>query len=659
MCGITGFWNFNQTVSIHSPKDIIKKMTDAIKHRGPDSEGLWWDENAGIYFGHRRLAIIDLSSAGHQPMVSRSGHSVLSYNGEIYNSQELRVQLIAAGCQFKGYSDTEIILEACELWGIEKTLQKLIGMFAFAFWDGKRQQLSLARDRIGKKPLYWGMHKGVLVFASEMKALTAFPGFSPELNKNALSYYFDYNYVPAPFSIYEGTQKIKPGTLIHINAKGQSEEITYWDFRKIAAQGVQSQDFRSEFELEECLDNLLRDAIKRRMVSDVPLAAFLSGGIDSSLLLSLMQAENNSPVKSFSIGFYEKGYNEASYAAAVAKHLGTDHHELYLHSEEAQSIIPQIPDFFDEPFADVSQIPTFLVSKLARQQVTVSLSGDGGDELFAGYNRYLFGDKVWGLLSKVPKPLRTLSEKGLLSISPSSWDKLAARLPVLNKNEGRLGDKIHKFSGLLSASNREEFYQLAVSHWGSRHDLLKEKTNQSDFLQENENNQEREKLAFYKRTENQHFNFVEYMQYMDTLTYLPDDILTKVDRASMAVSLETRTPFLDHRVVEFAWTLPMNMKIRSGRGKWLLRSLLNRYVPAKLIERPKMGFGVPIDTWLRGPLKEWAEHLLSETELNKDDLLNAMPIRKRWQEHLSGRRNWQYSLWGVLMFQAWREKWGS
>jgi asparagine synthase (glutamine-hydrolysing) len=643
MCGITGFWNIKRQIQITSPKEVIQKMADAIIHRGPDSSGLWWDEKAEIYFGHRRLAIIDLSSAGHQPMVSRSGLSVLSYNGEIYNSDELRKQLIAAGCQFKGYSDTEVILEACEHWGVEKTAQNLIGMFAFSFWDARTQQLALVRDRVGKKPLYWGIQQGVLLFASELKALTLHPCWSPQIDRQALSSYFDYNYVPAPSSIYQNIQKLRPGRILTIHASGKTEESIYWDFLQIAANSLISRDNRSESELQEALDVLLRDAVKRRMISDVPLAAFLSGGIDSSLIVALMQGESSRAVKTFSIGFHEAGYNEATYAAAVARHLGTDHHELYLHSEEAQSIIPQIPDWFDEPFADVSQIPTFLVSKLARQQVTVSLSGDGGDELFAGYNRYFFGNNLWNLLAKIPKPARSLLEKSLLSVSPMAWDKFAAKIPVLKK-QGRLGDKIHKLSGLLSASNREEFYQLAISHWGNPHALVKGEN--SGIVSGRQGN------------DYSNFNFVEYMQYKDTLGYLPDDILTKVDRASMAVSLEARTPFLDHRVVEFAWTLPMNMKIRQGKGKWLLRSLLNRYVPINLIERPKMGFSVPIDAWLRGPLREWSEQLLSEHELRKDDILNPQPIRQRWQEHLSGKRNWQYSLWGVLMFQAWRSKWG-
>jgi len=645
MCGITGFWNMKQQVRIAAPKEVIQKMTDAIIHRGPDSSGLWWDEKAEIYFGHRRLAIIDLSSAGHQPMVSRSGLSVLSYNGEIYNSDELRKQLIEAGCQFKGYSDTEVILEACELWGIEKTTKSLIGMFAFAFWDARKQQLTLARDRVGKKPLYWGIHQGMLLFASELKALTVHPAWSAKINRNALAAYFDYNYVPAPNSIYQDIQKLKPGTFISIDAFGKTQETTYWDFHQIAAQSLGFRDSRSELELEETLDVLLRDAVKRRMISDVPLAAFLSGGIDSSLIVALMQAESTRAVKTFSIGFHEPGYNEAIYAAAVAKHLGTDHHELYLPAEEAQSIIPQIPEWFDEPFADVSQIPTFLVSKLARSQVTVSLSGDGGDELFAGYNRYFLGNKLWYILSKIPKPLRMLVAKSLFSVSPHHWDKLSSVVPML-KHRGVLGDKIHKLSGLLGARSPEECYQLSTSYWGRRHSLVTEEN--AEIKPARQQDQTQSNLAF---------NFIEYMQYMDTLNYLPDDILTKVDRTSMAVSLEARTPFLDHRVIEFAWTLPMKMKVRDGKGKWLLRSLLKRYVPSHLFERPKMGFGVPIDTWLRGPLRDWAEDLLSENELRKDNLLNPKPIRQRWQEHLSGKRNWQYSLWGVLMFQAWRNKW--
>lgn len=643
MCGIAGFWNYKQQ-KLTSPKEIIQKMSDAIMHRGPDSMGIWMDENAGIYFGHRRLAIIDLSAAGHQPMISRSGLSVLSYNGEIYNSDELRKQLMAVGCQFKGYSDTEVILEACELWGVEKTVQQLIGMFAFSFWNAKTQELTLARDRVGKKPLYWGMHQGFLLFASELKALTAFPNWTPTIDRHALATYFDYNYVPAPRSIYQDIQKLKPGTLVTIQASGKTQEISYWTLNQIAEKALATRAIpRLESDLLEELDFLLRDAVKRRMISEVPIAAFLSGGIDSSLIVALMQAQNRSAVKTFSIGFHEAGYNEAIYARAVAKHLGTDHHELYLHAKEAQTIIPKLSEWFDEPFADVSQIPTFLVSKLARSQVTVSLSGDGGDELFAGYNRYFLGNKLWNILSKIPKSARGLIEKSLLALSPATWDTLVSLIPIV-KNKARLGDKLHKFSGLLSADSQEELYQLSTCYWGRKHSLVRD----LDLNVKPTNN----------LNHNLNLNFIEYMQYSDILSYLPDDILAKVDRTSMAVSLEARTPFLDHRVIEFAWTLPMNMKIRNGKGKWLLRTLLNRYVPPQLFERPKMGFGVPIDSWLRGSLREWAENLLSEDALKRDAILNPEPIRQRWQEHLSGKRNWQYSLWGVLMFQAWRDQWG-
>ncbi|HEV2523891.1 MAG TPA: asparagine synthase (glutamine-hydrolyzing), partial [Gammaproteobacteria bacterium] len=588
------------------------------------------------------------SEAGHQPMVSRSGGSVIVYNGEIYNAPELREALSLEGCRFRGHSDTEVILEACERWGVEATCQKLIGMFAFAFWDKGKQQLFLARDRLGIKPMYWGFNQGILFFGSQLKSFKGHPHFKPEIDKEALTAYFRFNYVPTPLSIFKNIQKLSPGSILSIDRNQKTHEFRFWDLQDVITHAKENRLKASSSDgalVEEC-DVLLRDAVKRRMVADVPLGAFLSGGIDSSTVVALMQAQSDRPIKTFTIGFHEAGYDEAKHAAAVAKHLGTEHHELYLASSEAQAIIPDIPNWCDEPFADVSQIPTYLVSRLARQQVTVSLSGDGGDELFAGYNRYFVGQKLWPRLKVLPYWLRFLSAQGIRQFSPNRWDQFSKMLP--NRLRPRLvGDKAHKLADILSASNAQFFYRKLVSQWedpaalviGGNEPMLYPWNLKSES-------------AFGSGS-----HFVETMQMMDTLTYLPDDILTKVDRASMAVSLEARVPLLDHRVVEFAYGLPMDVKIRNGQGKWLLRQVLNKYVPNSLIDRPKMGFGVPIDQWLRGPLRAWAENLLSLQRLESEGILNPEPIRQRWREHLSGQRNWQYSLWGVLMFQAWQERW--
>ena len=647
MCGLVGFWDFKANISKTELLGIGQKMGKAISHRGPDSEGAWCDEAVGLSFSHLRLAIVDLSEAGHQPMVSRSGGSVIVYNGEIYNAPELREALSLEGCRFRGHSDTEVILEACERWGVIATCQKLIGMFAFAFWDKQTQQLFLARDRLGIKPMYWGFNQGILFFGSQLKSFKGHPHFKPEIDKEALTAYFRFNYVPTPLSIFKNIQKLSPGSILSIDRNQKTQEFRFWDLQDVIARAKDNRlkaSCSDDALIEEC-DALLRDAVKRRIVVDVPLGAFLSGGIDSSIVVALMQTQSDRPIKTFTIGFHEAGYDEAKHAAAVAKHLGTEHHELYLASSEAQAIIPDIPNWCDEPFADVSQIPTYLVSRLARQQVTVSLSGDGGDELFAGYNRYFVGQKLWPRLKVLPYWLRLLSAQGIRQFSPNQWDQFAKILP--NRLRPRLvGDKAHKLADILAVPNAGTFYKNLVSFWeepanlvlGGNEPVLYPWNFESTFGHSN--------------------NFVESMQIMDTLTYLPDDILAKVDRASMAVGLETRVPLLDHRVVEFAYGLPMNVKIRNGQGKWLLRQVLNKYVPNSLIERPKMGFGVPIDQWLRGPLREWAENLLSLQRLESEGILNPEPIRQRWAEHLSGQRNWQYSLWGVLMFQAWQERWG-
>ena len=647
MCGLVGFWDFKANTSKTELLGIGQKMGKAIAHRGPDSEGAWCDETLGLSFSHLRLAIVDLSEAGHQPMVSRSGGSVIVYNGEIYNAPELREALSLEGCRFRGHSDTEVILEACERWGVIAACQKLIGMFAFAFWDKGTQQLFLARDRLGIKPLYWGFNQGILFFGSQLKSFKGHPGFKPEIDKEALTAYFRFNYVPTPLSIFKNIQKLSPGSILSIDRTQKTQECRFWDLQDVITHAKENRlkASRSDGALVEECHILLRDAVKRRMVADVPLGAFLSGGIDSSTVVALMQTQSDRPIKTFTIGFHEAGYDEAKHAAAVAKHLGTEHHELYLASSEAQAIIPDIPNWCDEPFADVSQIPTYLVSRLARQQVTVSLSGDGGDELFAGYNRYFLGQKLWPLMKILPFWLRSLSAQTIRQLSPKQWVSFSKILPEKFRSP-LIGDKIHKLAGVLGAFNTQSFYKCLVSFWeepahlvlGGNEPVLYPWNLESTFGHSND--------------------FVESMQMMDTLTYLPDDILTKVDRASMAVSLEARVPLLDHRVVEFAYGLPMDAKIRNGQGKWLLRQVLNKYVPNSLVDRPKMGFGVPIDQWLRGPLREWADGLLSVQRLESEGILNPEPIHQRWREHLSGQRNWQYALWGVLMFQAWQERWG-
>ncbi len=638
MCGLTGFWSFKEGAS----EELLARaaaMGTAIQTRGPDSSGQWVDATIGLAFAHRRLAIVDLSPAGQQPMISRSGRSIIIYNGELYNTDDLRKTLKQEGCSFRGYSDTEVLLEACEHWGVHKAVAHCIGMFAFALWRTDLKQLFLVRDRVGIKPLYWGFHEGILFFGSQPKSFMEHPHFKPKLNKQALTSYFRFNNIPTPQSIFEGISQLSPGMVLRVDANKNIQQDRFWNFETIVREGIANTVTQPDAQNVQALDDLLRDAVKRRMIADVPLGGFLSGGIDSSLVLALMQSQSSVPIKSFSIGFDELGYNEAPYAEAVAKHLGTDHQSLYLKSQDAIQIIPDLPTYFDEPFADVSQIPTFLVSKLARQKVIVSLSGDGGDELFSGYNRYLQGHRIWKTIAWMPRPIKKMLGAMIHRVSPDLWDRLAYVLPTFLR-PALLGDRIHKLAKILEASDLKSFYQLLLSHWDDPAQIVLGATEkEADFWQR------AEVLSFRHPT--------EAMQFFDTLGYLPDDILTKVDRASMAVSLEARVPLLDHRVVAFAWQLPYHLKVRNGKGKWILRQVLNRYVPEAMVDRPKMGFGVPIDAWLCGPLREWAEDLLSESTLKSQGILKPLPIRARWQEHLSAKRNWQYSLWGVLMFQAW------
>ncbi len=632
-------------------------MIASIRYRGPDDSGVWSDERIGIGVGHTRLSILDLSSEGHQPMVSAGGRYVISYNGEVFNFAELRTELEHAGAKFRGHSDTEVMLAAFEEWGIEKAVQRFVGMFAFALWDRKQRTLSLVRDRIGIKPLYFGWAGKTFLFGSELKAFRAYKDFHPEIDRGAVTSFMRAGYVPAPLSIYKHLYKLSAGCLLSVGEKqleahdGFSPDpdasdatwkpVRYWSAKEIAEAGCTAPFKGTDMEAIESLDGLLRHAVGLRMVADVPLGAFLSGGIDSSLVVALMQAQSTRPIRTFTIGFHEAEYNEAVHAKKVAEHLGTDHTELYVTPEQAQAVIPRIPTMFDEPFADSSQIPTFLVSELARRHVTVALSGDGGDELFAGYHRYFWGRRLWRHLDRVPESIRRGLAKGITAVSPGTWTSLFERCGRLLPAVANPGDKLHKLSALLAVKDPDAMYLGMISLWKNPAELVVQGVEPRTLITNRAN-----WAALH--------DFTKRMMYLDLVTYLPDDLLVKVDRASMAISLEARVPLLDHRVVEFAWKLPLTLKIRQeGEGKWVLRRLLDRYVPKELIERPKMGFGVPLDSWLRGPLREWAEDLLDEQRLRREGYFHPVPIREKWREHLSGQRNWQYLLWNALMFQAW------
>lgn len=651
MCGIAGFCSKKNNIVI---SDTIRSMANKIEHRGPDDEGFWLDTNSGVALGHRRLSIIDLSPTGHQPMLSHSGRYVIAYNGEVYNYRDVVNDMAECShktigsLSFKGSSDTEVILEAIELFGLEKAVKSFTGMFAFALYDRKEKKIHLVRDRAGEKPLYYGFVNSAFVFASELKSIRTFPGFKNEINRDVVSLYFRHNYIPAPYSIYKDIYKLTPASILtmDINHLGEPDIIPYWSALNIAQAGVSNRFTGSEDEAASQLEVLLRKSIRGQMISDVPLGAFLSGGIDSSLIVSLMQAECSRPVKTFTIGFGEKEFNEAVEAKKVAAHLGTEHAELYVSPEEARSVIPKLPDLYDEPFSDSSQIPTFLVSKLAREHVAVSLSGDGGDELFGGYPRYFETYRRWSKIDRIPRGARELAAKTAMSISPGNWDKfynaLSFALPLKYKDK-LVGDKVHKLAGTLASKNARCIYDDYIVHWPNSLDLVMESGKLSTILSMSDDS-----LIFDDQR--------SFMMYLDLVTYLPDCILAKVDRAAMGVSLETRVPYLDHRVMEFAWQLPLSMKFKNGKGKWILREILYKYVPQEMIERPKMGFGVPIGEWVRGPLKDWTESLVNETRLKNEGYLNPDLVSRTWNEHLSGTINWQFNLWDVLMFEAWLEK---
>lgn len=643
MCGLAGFLSnaYGQDAQM-----VLQQMAAFIVSRGPDDMGAWHDA-PGIGLAHRRLSILDLSPAGHQPMTSASGRFVIAFNGEIYNHLALRQELL--GVDWRGHSDTETLLAGFTAWGVHATVERCVGMFAFAVWDKHEQQLMLGRDRLGEKPLYYGWQgqgaEASFLFASELKALKAHPAFCADVDRNALALMMRHNHINAPHSIYRDIFKLPPGHLLTVSlAQPEPRLEQYWSLPKVAEAGVANLLKATDVEITDQLEELLKSAVRQQMLADVPLGAFLSGGIDSSTIVALMQAQSARPVKTFSVGFHEAGYNEAVHAKAVAEHLGTDHTELYVTPQQALDVIPKLPALYCEPFADSSQIPTFLVSQLARRHVTVSLSGDAGDELFCGYSRYPQARNLWGKVSPIPRGLRH-SLASLIRVLPQGcWPLLQTLVrPALptSLKYANLGDKAKKGVELLAATSVDELYALLVSHWRSEHLVIganEPATHlRGDFLALNG------------------LDDIQRMMALDAITYLPGDILTKVDRAAMGVSLETRVPFLDHRVVEFAWRIPQSMKLKDGVGKWILRQVLYRHVPQELIERPKMGFGVPIDSWLRGSLRDWAESLLDESRLRQEGFFNPAPIRQKWAEHLSGKRNWQHHLWDVLMFQAWLE----
>lgn len=646
MCGISGYLSQNNYRNSEEMRTLLQRMGRAIIPRGPDDAGEWWDSDSGIGLSHRRLSVLDLSPAGHQPMDSVGQRYVLVFNGEIYNHLELRLTLENEGRSpaWRGHSDTETLLAGFAAWGVEKTVGLAVGMFAFALWDRDEQVLTLGRDRLGEKPLFYGWQRGCFLFGSELKALRAHPAFEGGIDRGALALYMRHNCIPAPYSIHPGVQKLPPASLLRVSlGKPKPQISTYWSAPS-ATQLVGSFQGSAE-DAVQALETVLSKAISQQMVADVPLGAFLSGGVDSSTVVALMQVQSTRPVKTFSIGFHEDAFDEAQYAKAVARHLGTDHEELYVTGAQAMEVIPQLPQLYDEPFADSSQIPTFLVAQLARQHVTVSLSGDAGDELFCGYNRYLMAERLWRRIKSMPQSLRHLAARSLLALAPNTWSGLSAPLmgllPVQYRH-ANVGDKLHKLAGVLDVDNAAALYHRLISHWQYPTDMVLGSEEPSTLLQ-----------TVWPALE--HLGEIEHMMALDLITYLPDDNLVKVDRAAMGNSLESRVPMLDHRVVEFAWSLPQAYKLRDGVTKWVLREVLYRYVPRELIERPKMGFGVPIDSWLRGPLREWAETLLAEPRLRTEGYFDPAPIRQKWAEHLSGKRNWQYHLWDVLMFQSWLE----
>jgi len=638
MCGIAGLLDLARASGGDALQARVRAMCEAVRHRGPDDHGTWAEAESGVGLGQRRLAIIDLSQEGHQPMHSACGRYVIVFNGEVYNFGELRAELEAKGHRFRGHSDTEAMLAAIAEWGLYAAVGRFVGMFAFALWDRADRCLYLVRDRLGIKPLLWGRFGDVILFGSEMGALAAHPAFAGTVDREALTLYLKRNCVPAPHSIYREVKKLPPGSILRIDGcSGDHATDTFWSMRQVAEAGRRD-PFRGDLgEAADEAERLMAEAVRLRMIADVPLGVFLSGGVDSATVAALMQKQSDRPVKSFSIGFADAAYDEAKDAARVARHLGTDHHELYVGEADMLAVVPRLGAMFDEPFGDSSQVPTYLVSEMARRQVTVALSGDGGDEMFGGYNRYVWCERVARATGWLAPGVRRALADAIVAVPPAGWDRLSGLLRQRNA-----GDKLHKLAGVMGAAGAAEIYEGLVSHWPDAEAVTTNGRAAADLVAR------REEWADLD-------GFPAQMMYLDAVTYLPDDILTKVDRASMAVALEARVPLLDHRVVAFAWRLPAHLRIAEGTTKRVLREVLYRHVPRALIERPKMGFAVPLAAWLRGPLRDWAEALLDERRLAQEGFFRPRPIRQRWAEHLSGRRNWHHQLWDVLMFQAWHE----
>lgn len=638
MCGICGFWSDDEAV-IGDARALLRTMAAELEHRGPDASGTWVDQQAGVGFGHRRLSIIDLSVRGRQPMTSADGRWKITFNGEVYNFDALRPSL---DVKWRSDSDTEVVVEAIAKWGVTAAVRRFVGMFAFAAFDTQARELYLVRDRLGIKPLYFGRVRGDLVFASEMSPFRRYPGFETQVDKEALAALLRFNCVPGELCMLQGFQKLLPGHVARFRAIDAEPEIeAFWDARTERADRYESFD-GTPGEAVDALHEVLRTAVGDRMVADVPLGAFLSGGIDSSTVVALMQEQSDRPVRTFSIGFEQEAYNEAEDAASVARHLGTDHTELYVTEDDALDVVPKLARMYDEPFSDSSQIPTYLVSRLAREHVTVSLSGDGGDELFAGYNRHVWGPRVMRTTGFLPRRMRRAVAGAMMRVSSDRWDDVFDRLtPNLPDSlQVRLpAEKLQKLASVLPAGDGAELYRRLRSHWPDPGAVI---VNGPDGTRQ-----------FHEVSP----DLAQNMMFWDLQSYLPDDILTKVDRASMAVSLEARVPLIDHRVVEFAWTLPHDLKVRDKQSKWVLRQLLYRYVPRDLIERPKMGFGVPIEEWLRGPLRDWAEELIGARRLAHEGIFHPEPIRQMWDRHQAGKHNWHHQIWDILMFQAWLEAW--